>query len=106
MVKIRFMIAVARTPKKHARLSQVLNRRLRKLAPPVVVSWLQEHLRMPDSDMKRMKKLYDKVMRETISKAESVELDALMEASAAMDVLRARVLLGNESAKTRMASRA
>lgn len=100
------MIAVARTPKKQPRLSQVLNRRLRKPAPPVVVSWLQEHLRMPDSDMKRMKKLYDKVMSDTISKTESAELDALMESSAAMDVLRARVLLGHESAKTRSASRA
>jgi len=88
------MIAVARTPKKQARLSQVLNRRLRKPAPPVVLTWLQEHLRMPDSDMKRLKKLYEKVMSETITQTESAELDALMEASAAMDVLRARVLLG------------
>ncbi|GEM_PF-2113425 len=100
------MITVARTPKKQDRLSQVLNRRLRKPAPAAVVAWLQEHLRMPDTDMKRMKKLYDKVMNETISKTESAELDGLMEASAAMDVLRARVLLGNESAKTRAASRA
>jgi hypothetical protein len=95
------MIAVARTPKKQARLSQVLNRRLRKPAPPVVVTWLQEHLRMPDSDMKRMKKLYDKVMSDTITQTESAELDSLMEACAAMDVLRARILLGNVSAKTR-----
>ncbi|WP_395746241.1 hypothetical protein [Prosthecobacter sp.] len=97
------MIAVARTPKKKARLSQVLSRRLRKPAPPAVRSWLQEHLRMPESDLKRMKRLYDKVMNETISGAESVELDELMEASAAMDVLRARILLGDKAGKTRAA---
>ncbi len=61
---------------------------------------------MPDADMKRMKKLYDKVMSETISQQESVELDGLMEATAAMDVLRARVLLGNEGVKKRASSRA
>ena len=61
---------------------------------------------LKDADMKRMKKLYEKVMNDTISKAESVELDGLMEACAAMDVLRARVLLGHEPLKARTATRA
>ena len=56
--------------------------------------------------MKRMKKLYEKVMNDSISKAEAVELDRLMEVSAAMDVLRARILLGRSDVKVRKASRA
>jgi hypothetical protein len=46
-----------------------------------------------------MKRLYEKVMNDTISRAESAELDSLMEASAALDVLRARVLLGHSPVK-------
>ncbi len=88
------MIAIARQKKQQASLKRALNLRLKKPAPPLVVSWIQDHLRLPDADIRRMKKLYDKVMEETITKAESAELDSLMDACAAMDLLRARVLLG------------
>lgn len=96
------MPTAARPPQK-ATLSQILSRRLRQPIPSAVASWLQDHAFMPDSDMKRMKKLYDKVMNETITQTESVELDSLMEATAAMDVLRAHALLGNGSMKRRAA---
>ncbi len=88
------MIAVARQKKKQTILNRVLSQRLKTPVPPVVVSWVQDHLRLPDADIRRMKKLYDKVMEETITKAESTELDSLTEACAAMDLLRARVLVG------------
>lgn len=45
--------------------------------------------------MRRMKKLYDKVTNETITSDESAELDGLMDACAAMDLLRARMLIGS-----------
>lgn len=99
------MITVARVSKKPTSLSQILNRRIRRPAPPAVVSWIEDHLRVPESDMKRMKKLYEKVMNDSISKAEEVELDRLMEVSAAMDVLRARILLGRSDVNVRKASR-
>ena len=52
--------------------------------------------------MKRMKRLYGKVMNETISPVESAELDSLLEACAAMDLLRARVLtIGMPERKSR-----
>ena len=91
------MIAVARPKKKQAILSHALDRRITKPAPRVVVSWVREHLRLPESDMRRMKKLYDKVMNETITEAENSELDSLMDACSAMDLLRARVLFGAQS---------
>ena len=95
------MIAIARPKKKQPRLSQRLERRIQKPASTAVMAWLQNNLRMPDADLKRMKKLYEKVMNDTITRSESAELDSLMEASAAMDVLRARVLLGHANSKIR-----
>ena len=92
------MVATARPTTKQTILTRALNRRIKKPAPPVVISWMQDHLMLPDSDMRRMKKLYDKVMNETASNVESAELDGLMDACAAMDLLRARMLFG--AAKT------
>ena len=88
------MVAVTRQKTKQAILTRALDRGIKKPAPPVVVSWVQDHLRLPDSDMRRMKKLYDKVMDEMATDAESVELDGLMDACAAMDLVRARMLFG------------
>lgn len=88
------MITIARPTKKQAILSRALNRRIGESAPRVVVSWVQDHLRLPESDMRRMKKLYDKVMSENITEAETIELDGLIDACAAMDLLRARLILG------------
>jgi|APTNR8051073442_1049403.scaffolds.fasta_scaffold172269_2 hypothetical protein len=100
------MIAIARPKKKLERLSRMLNRRIQKPAPPAVMAWLQSNLRMPEADLKRMKRLYEKVMSDTISRSESAELDSLMEASAALDVLRARVLLGHAPVKGTAKARA
>jgi hypothetical protein len=93
------MIAIARPKTKLVRLSRMLNRPIQKPASPAVMAWLQSNLRMPEADLKRMKRLYEKVMNDTISRTESTELDSLMEASAALDVLRARVLLGHSLVK-------
>ena len=41
-----------------------------------------------------MKKLYDKLMEETITLEETTELDSLLEACAAMNLLRARIMPG------------
>jgi len=97
------MIAVDRPKKKQAILGRALDRRITKPAPRSVVSWVQDHLRLPESDIRRMKKLYEKVMNETITKGESAELDSLMDACAAMDLLRARLLFGTgaRAGKTR-----
>jgi hypothetical protein len=88
------MIIIDRPAKKQAVLSRALDLRIRKSAPRAVVSWAQDHLRLPDSDLRRMKKLYDKVMHETITPDESAELDGLLDACAAMDLLRARLVIG------------
>ncbi len=88
------MIAATRQKTKQAILTRALDRGIKEPAPPVVASWVRDHLRLPDSDMRRMKRLYDKVMAETATEAESVELDSLMDACATMDLLRARVLFG------------
>lgn len=93
------MIATDRPIKPHARLSRALHLRIKHPAPPAVVTWVQDHLRMPESDLRRMKKLYDKVMQETITPGESAELDSLMDACAAMDLLRARMLTGGASVR-------
>jgi hypothetical protein len=88
------MIAVARQKRKQAILNRALSRRITKPAPRLVLTWAQDHLRLPDSDMRRMKKLYDKVMKETITERENAELDSLIDACAAMDLLRARMVFG------------
>lgn len=88
------MITAASPNKKHAVLRRALDQRITKPAPRSVVSWVQDHLRLPESDIRRMKKLYEKVMNETITKTEDAELDGLMDACAAMDLLRARLLFG------------
>lgn len=97
------MIAVARPKKKQVILRRALDRRITKAAPRAVVSWVQDHLKLPESDIRRMRKLYEKVMSETITKPESAELDGLIDACAAMDLVRARVLFGSEvrAAKSR-----
>jgi hypothetical protein len=82
------MIAIARPKKKLVRLSRMLNRPIQKPASPAVMAWLQSNLRMPEADLKRMKRLYEKVMNDTISRTESTELDSLMEASAASSTAR------------------
>jgi hypothetical protein len=59
-----------------------------------VVSWVNDHLRLPDAQMRKMKRLYDKLMAESITADERVELDSLMDACAVMDILRARLIIG------------
>ncbi len=88
------MITGERPTKKQPVLRRALARSIRKPVPPVVATWVQKHLRLPDADMKRMRKLYDRLMDEKITRQETVELDGLMEACAAMDLLRARLLTG------------
>lgn len=93
------MIASARSQEKPMSLSQRLQSRIQNPASPAVITWLQKNLSMPKSDLRRMEKLYEKVQSDTITRPESAELDSLMEASAALDVLRARVLLGHGPSK-------
>ena len=88
------MITLDRATKKQAALSRALDLRIRKPVPRAVVTWARDHLGLPQSDIRRMKKLYDKVMDETITQEESTELDGLLEACAAMDLLRARMVIG------------
>lgn len=88
------MIVADRPTKTQARLHRALDLRIKKSAPRAVVSWVRDHLRLPEADMRRIKKLYEKVMNETITAEEGAELDGLLDASAAMDLLRARVVFG------------
>jgi len=85
--------------KQHTRLSRALRLRIKHPAPRAVVAWAQDHLRLPESDMRRMKRLYDKAMEDTITPDESGELDGMMEACAAMDLLRARLLFAGDPAR-------
>ena len=88
------MIAAARPNKKKAILGRALKLGIKQAAPPAVGAWVDDHLKLPESDMRRMKRLYDNVLNETITAAENSELDSLMDACSAMDLLRARVVFG------------
>ena len=95
------MNTLDRPAKKQALLGRALRLRIRKPAPRAVVVWARDHLLLPASDIRRMKKLYDKLMEETITPEERAELDSLLEACAAMDLLRARMTAGTAAkAKT------
>lgn len=82
------MNTLDRPAKKLALLGRALRLRIRQPAPRAVVAWAKDHLLLPASDIRRMKKLYDKLMEET------TELDSLLEACAAMNLLRARIMPG------------
>ncbi len=88
------MIAIDRPARNQALLNRALQLRIKQPAPRAVVTWVEDHLRLPDTDMRRMKKLYDKMMNETSTADENTELDSLLEACAAMDLLRARMIMG------------
>lgn len=88
------MITLDRPTKKQALLGRALRLRIRKPVPRAVAAWARDHLLLPASDIRRMKKLYDKMMEEIITPEESSELDGLLEACAAMDLLRARMVVG------------
>ena len=91
------MVSLVRPKKKQALLKRALDVRIKRKVPQAVVAWAMDHLHLPESDMRRMKKLYNKAMDETITAPESGELDDLMDVCGAMDLLRARMLLGSPS---------
>jgi predicted RNA polymerase sigma factor len=86
------MITSARRQAKQATLSRAFKSRIKQTTPVGVSSWVMQHARLSDADSRRLKKLYDKAMDETITEVEKSELDYLMDASAAMDLLRARLM--------------
>jgi predicted metalloendopeptidase len=81
--------------KKPTAVSLALDVHMKQAAPTTVVKWIQSHLRLPDSDMKRLNKLYNKFMDEAITSKEKQELDHLLDECAALDLLRARLLFSS-----------
>ena len=95
------MTLPARQSHRQKLLSRAFDQNIKAVPPPGVIRWVSEHLRLATDDMKRLKKLYEKAMDESITPAENAELDDLMAASAAMDLLRARMLISAPSTTAR-----